>query len=299
MNPHLDTLVIALYVTIDDLLITHPEMAPERPVIGIAPVTSDAEMITLAVLAQLLGYTTERRWLRFAHQHLTSWFPHIPDQSGYNKRLRKLVGTMALVQRCLAQDTRQWFDDTWLVDSTPVECGRSIDTVRRSDLSGWAQYGYCASHSRWFWGLRLHLVATLGGLIVGWELTGATVDERDALRDIIADVGRPGQTIIADKGYTSAALETDLNQSGITLLRPARKTELPRPGARFLKPLRQTIESINATLKTHLDIEHHHGHTPLGVITRVLSAILALTAVIWHNDHTNAPIARSLIAYDH
>jgi len=227
MNPRLDTLITALYVMIDDLLKSHPEVAPERPRIGIVPVTSDAEMITLAVLAQLLGFVTERRWIRYAHTHLTSWFPHLPNQSGYNKRLRRLAGAMGFVQRRLAQDTRQWFDDTWLADSTPVECGRSTSTVRRSDLAGWASYGYCASHSRWFWGLRLHLVATLGGLIVGWELTGATDDEREALRDILADVGREGQTIIADKGYTSAVLETDLNESGITLLRPSRKTKHP------------------------------------------------------------------------
>jgi len=299
MDADLDTLATALYVTVDDLLAVHPEAAPERPDVGIRPATSDAELVTLAVIAALLGFTNERRWLRFAHTHLTGWFPRIPKQSGYNKRLRKLAGTMAWVQRQLAQDTRQWFDDVWLADSTPVECGRSVDTRRRSELAGWAEYGYCASYSRYFWGLRLHLVATLGGLIVGWELTGAKAGERDALRDILSDIGRPGQTIIADKGYTSAPLESDLNQSGITLMRPARKNEPPRPGARFFKPLRQTIESINATLKTHLDIERHRGRTPAGVITRVLTAILALTAAIWHNEHTDAPTPRSLTAYDH
>jgi len=68
----------------------------------------------------------------------------------------------------LARDTSLWTGDVWVVDSTPVECGRSRDTVRRSDLAGYAQYGYCASHSRWFWGLRLHLLCTLHGLPVGF-----------------------------------------------------------------------------------------------------------------------------------
>jgi hypothetical protein len=49
-----------------------------------------------------------------------------------------------------------WTDDVWVVDSTPVECARSRETVKRSDLAGWAEYGYCASHSRYFWGLRLN-----------------------------------------------------------------------------------------------------------------------------------------------
>ena len=94
MNPRLDALATALYVIIDDLLITHPGITPKRPLVGIAPVTLDAEIITLAVISALLGFTCETRFIRYAHTHLTSWFPHIPNQSGYNKRLRKLASTM-------------------------------------------------------------------------------------------------------------------------------------------------------------------------------------------------------------
>lgn len=65
---------------------------------------------------------------------------------------------------------------TWVADSTPVECGRSRETAKRSDLAGWAEYGYCASHTRYFWGLRLHLVCTLHGLPLGWALVGAKTD---------------------------------------------------------------------------------------------------------------------------
>jgi len=72
-----------------------------------------------------------------------------------------------------------------------------------------------------------------------------------------------------------------------------------RAGARFFKPLRQVIESINDTLKGQLDLEAHGGRTTAGVLARVWQRLLALTAAIWHNDHTNAPIKRSLIAYDH
>ena len=77
-------------------------------------------------------------------------------------------------------------DDVWVVDSTPVECARSGETVHRSEMAGWAEYGYCASHSRYFWGLRLHLVCTLHGLPVGWALTGAKADERQVFLDILA-----------------------------------------------------------------------------------------------------------------
>ena len=130
--------------------------------------------------------------------------------------------------RMLAQDTSLWSDDVWVVDSAPVGCGCSRETAKRSDLAGWAQYGYCASHSRYFWGLRLHLVCTLGGLPVLFALTGAKADERETLRDMLdtapeVEASHPGQTIIGDKNYFGREFERDLTERHLELLRPARK----------------------------------------------------------------------------
>jgi hypothetical protein len=303
VDADLDTLATALYVRTDDLLKSFPERAPWRPAIGIAPRLSDAELLTLAVMQALLGFVSESRWLRYARKSLRGLFPYLPGQSGYNKRLRKLAGTAAWLTRALARDTLIWADDVWVVDSTPVECGRSKGTVRRSDLAGYAQYGYCASHSRWFWGLRLHLLCTLHGLPVGFTLAGAKADERQVLLDILSDpelaVLLPGQTLIGDKNYYGRDFEAALARAGLHLLRPARQGEPERPGAQFFKPLRQIIESVNDTFKGQLDLERHGGHTPGGVIARVLQRILALTAAIWHNDHAGQPVMRSLIAYDY
>jgi hypothetical protein len=303
VDADLDTLATALYVRTDDLLKTCPQRAPWRPATGIAPEISDAELVTLAVLQALLGFVSEARWLRFARKSLRGLFPYLPGQSGYNKRLRKLATIMIWLIRVLATDTSLWHDDVWVVDSTPVECGRSRDTALRSDLAGCAEYGYCASHSRYFWGLRLHLLTTLHGLPVGFALTGAKADERQVLLDILDDdaltAGRARQVIIGDKNYYGRDFEAALAAAGLVLLRPARKGEPARPGARFFRPLRQIIESVNDTFKGQLDLERHGGHTPRGVITRVLQRILALTAAIWHNDHTGQPVMRSLVAYDH
>jgi hypothetical protein len=120
--------------------------------VGLAPKLSDAELVTLAVMQALLGFTSESRWLRHARAHLGHLFPYLPLQPGYNKRLRAAAALITAVIRVLAADTSLGADDVWVVDSTPVECGRSKETVKRSDLAGWAQYGYCASHSRYFWG---------------------------------------------------------------------------------------------------------------------------------------------------
>jgi hypothetical protein len=304
VDADLDTLATALYVRTDDLLKASPDRAPARPAVGIAPRITDAELVTLAVMQALLGRTSEAHWLRHARARLRHLFPYLPQQPGYNKRLRRLADTLRWLIGMLARDTRLWTDDVWVADSTPVECARSRETVHRSALAGWAEYGYCASHSRYFWGLRLHLLCTLHGLPVGFAVSGAKADEREVLLGILdADptltAGRSGQTVIADRHYYGRQFETTLTGHGITLLRPARSGEAARPGARLFKPLRQVIESINDTLKGQLDLEQHGGHTPTGVWVRVLQRVLALTAAIWHNDHVGAPTPRSLIAYDH
>jgi hypothetical protein len=297
MDADLDTLALALYVKIDELLIAAPGRAPWRPAVGIAPRISDAELVTLAVMQALLSFTSEARWLRHARAHLRHLFPYLPQQPGYNKRLRKLAPTVKWLIRQLAVDTSLWTDDVWVVDSTPIECARSRDVARSSQLAGWAEYGY-------FWGLRLHLIATLHGLPIAFALTGAKADERQTLLEVLGAepdlvLARPGQTLIGDKHYYGRDFEATLTDAGLRLLRPARQGEPERAGHRLFKPLRQTIESIFDTGKGQLDLERHGGHTPAGVLVRVLQRLLALTAAIWHNDHTGQPVKRSLIAYDH
>jgi Transposase DDE domain len=304
MDTDLDALATALYVRVDDLLLDRPELVPPRPRIGLQPKLSDSELVTLSVLQVLLGFEDEARWVRYAKAHLRHLFPYVPGQSGYNKRLRKAASMLRSMMRILATDIDAWADDTWLIDSTPVECGRSRPTAKRSNLAGWAGYGYCASHSRYFWGLRLHLVTTPAGLPVTFALANPKTDERDVALDIFDSdpellAGRAGQTLVADKGYASAEFERRLADHGIELIRPAMKREPPRRGARQLRSIRQIIESVNATLKSQLSLERHGGHSPQGVATRVIQRLFALTTAIWHNHHAGQPVLRSLTAYDH
>ncbi|MCI3929181.1 transposase [Streptomyces sp. AN091965] len=107
--------------------------------------------------------------------------------------------------------------------------------MKRSDLAGWAQYGYGASHSRFFWGLRLQLMCTLQGLPVALALTGAKADERETVLGLFAAephllAARPGRTLIGDKNYFGRGFERELAEYGIQLLGPTRKGERQRPG---------------------------------------------------------------------
>ena len=144
----------------------------------------------------------------------------------------------------------------------------------------------------------------MSGLPVSFALTSPKLDERDVARDLLESeprllATRAGQTLIADKGYASREFETFLTDHDLALLRPAYKNRSPRSGAQLLKSFRQIIESVNDTLKGQLDLERHGGRTHAGVATRVLQRLLALTAAIWHNEHTHQPALRSLTAYDH
>ncbi len=297
MDANLDTLLTALYVKIDDMLAK--DRRPGHPVR-----LSPSELVCLAVAQAMPGYHSEARWLRFCSCHLRGMFPFVPGQPGYNKRLRAALPLIKQVIRELAADSDFWLDTVWIADSTPVECGRSRPTAQRSDMAGWAGYGYCASHSRWFWGLRLYLACTPAGMPVLWALADPKIGEREVLTAML-DVepqlaaARPGLILITDKGFAGREMEADLAARGVTLLRPARKDELARHGEALLKSVRQLIESVNDTLKGQLDLEAHGGRTFDGTATRVAQRILAMAAAIWHNNKTGAPVTRSLIAYDH
>lgn len=304
MHVDLDTLATALYVRVDDELKARPEINRWQPVVGITAQITDAELITLSVLQPLLGYHKEAQWVRHARKHLTHLFPYVPKQPGYNKRLRLLATQLQYCIRFLARETDLWSHPIRIADSTPVECGRSRETVKRSDLAGWASYGYCASHSRYFWGLRLHLITTVHGLPVAFALTHPKTDEREILVDLFELdptilFHSDGLILVVDKGYRDAGAEAWLRERGVTLIRPAYKGEAPRPGRALLRAVRQTIESVNETFKGQLGLERHGGHTQTGVLVRVLQRVLALTAAIWHNWHTGQPVMRSLVAYDH
>jgi len=228
-------------------------------------------------------------------------FPGIPHQSGYNKRLRAAGPLIAAAITALARDTPSWHELLRLVDSTPVPCGTSRETVKRSDLSGHAGYGYCASHSRYFWGFRLYLISTPDGMPVIWGLANPKIGEREVTQALLEHdhhLIREGQVILGDKGFAGREFEAFITEDlGATLIRPDRKDEKPRFGK--LGGIRQWIESVFDTLKGQLGLEDHGGRTLEGVYARVGARLLALAAGIWHNWRINAPRKRSLIAYDH
>ena len=289
MSADLDALLTSLYVLVDDLL-------PARRRFGRPPRISDSELICLAIAQVLLDCPNERRFLRLAERRLGHLFPYIPGQSGFNKRLRALAPQLLQAITLLARLSPSFCDRLRLLDSTPVPCAASRETVRRSALAGHGGYGYCRSHSRWFWGFRLYLLCAPDGLPVGFELAAANQPERLVAAELLERSLQPGQTVITDKGFAGAEFEQHVRSLGGQLLRPDRKDEQPRFGS--LGGIRQWIESTFNTLKDQLSLERHGGRTITGLVSRIARRLLALSAVILHNWHTGNP-GRNLTAYDH
>jgi hypothetical protein len=291
----LDDLVIALYVTIDELL--GPRLGPGRP-----PKLSDAELVCLAVAQVLLGARSERHWLRFARARLGHLFPYLPGQAGYNKRLRAAGHHLSLAIRHLAMRSPSWGEGLRLLDATALPCGQSRETVKRSALWGQAGYGYDPSHSRWYWGFKLYLLCAPDGLPVSWCLATPTLGEREVAQGLLDDTARQqalatGTIILADKGLAGTEFEGHLAGLGAWLVRPDRKDEPRRFGS--LGGMRQWIESVINTLKDQLGLEQHRGRTLGGVFVRVGQRLLALAAVVWFNWQLGVSPKRSLLAFDH
>src|SRR3954466_3329141 len=299
VSNELDTLLTALYVELEDRVL--PRLGWSRAHRrGRKPRLSDAELLCLAVAQQLLEIASERRWIRYAHAHLATMFPHLPGQSGYSKRLRAAGPLLSAVLTELARDTPSWADHLRLLDSTPLPCAASRQTVKRSDLAGHAGYGYCASHSRYFWGFRLYLICTGEGMPIIWGLADPKIGEREVTQALLehdSHLVRAGQVILGDKGFDGREFEAFLqDRLGAYFVRPDRKDEPARHGT--LARCRQWIEAVFDTLKGQLTLEEHGGRTLAGVYARVAARLLALAAAIWHNWHIGAPVKRSLIAYD-
>lgn len=298
MNTDLDTLLIALYVLIDDHVIPPHRRLPGRP-----KQLSDAELVCLATAQVLLRAGSERRWLRMCRRRLGHLFPYLPQQSGYHKRLKAAAPLICKTTMFLATLCPCWGEQLRLIDATPIPCGTSRQTVKRSALAEIAGYGYCAAHSRWYWGLKLYLITTRDGMPVAWCLANPKLGEREVAEELFGHAHErgllpSGTIVLADKGLSGTELEgLCAKQFKVLLVHPDRKDARKRRYGN-LGGMRQWIEAIIDTGKDQLDWEGHGGRTPTGVFARIAQRLLALAAAIWHNWKINAPIKRSLIAYD-
>jgi Transposase DDE domain len=287
MDADLDLLLTTVFCTADDLLPEGQKNAARR--------VTDAEVVTLCVAQAIMGIPSDRRFLAVAAKRLSHLFPRLPQQPGYFKRRRRLADTLEWLMGVFAGQSPGAEDDLLLIDSTPVECARSRETVKRSALADAADYGWCGSHSRYFSGFRLHAIFAADGTPRALELASPKVDERD-IGLVLLDrcQRRGGETLLGDKGYAGRAFAAAVSARGATIVRPRRRDE--RAGGPHLAPIRQRIESIFWTCKDLLTLERHGARTLPGLRQRILQRFCCLAAAITLNHQLGRP-SRALVNY--
>lgn len=324
MDADLELLLTTVFVTADDLLPESPKNAARR--------VTDAEVVTLCVAQAIMGIPSDRRFLAVARKRLAHLFPQLPQQAGYFKRRRRLAETLEWLMGVFASQSPGFHDDLMLIDSTPVECARSRETVKRSGtnslndaLGNACDYGYCASHSRYFWGMRLHVICSLDGTPRALELCSPKTGEREiGLRLLDRCRLRGGETLIGDKGYAGRAFAAAVKDRNVTFIRPVRVDETVTrpdgittpalrpareitPNARayrdttyteppHLAPIRQRVESIIWTAKDILALERHGARTLTGLRERTIARFCCLAAAITLNHQLGRP-PRELVNY--
>jgi hypothetical protein len=286
MTASLETLVIAAYVFAASVPIPRP--GPEGKI-------SDAELVALAVAQAATGESSDRKFLGMIAYRLAGWFPHLPDQTQYNRRLRRLVPQITAAQLAVAELIAE--GRVRLADGTLLSCANYPGCASRSHFAGEAAYGRSPSKSQFIWGMRLVLVTDPKGVPVGYDLVGPkTGQERQAVVDLAC--GLPGTMLFCDKGLWGRELEAMIEHTGVELITPERHRLGERPPAELAKArIRLVIESVFANLKRQMRLDDHLAKTVGGLVQRIAQRLLALTLGIFCNLLAGRP-ARALVAYD-
>jgi Transposase DDE domain len=286
MTASLETLVVAAYVFATSVAI---------PRSGPAGLITDHELIALAVAQAATGISSDRQFLGAIAKLLPGWFPHLPGQSQYNRRLRRLAPWIATVQLQVAELAAE--GEIRLVDGTLLACANYPGCASRSHFAGHAGYGYCPSKSLFVWGMRLVLIADAKGTPVGYDLVGPkSGDERESAWALAC--AHPDSYLFADGGLWGAEYRRTMQLIDVRLITPDKHQLGARPPVEKAKArIRLVIESVFSTLKRQMRLDHHLAKTLAGLAQRIAQRLLALTLAILINTLCGRP-PRALAAYD-
>ncbi len=286
MTAELETLVVAAYVFATSLSIPRP---------GPQGLITDQELIALAVAQAVTGLASDRQFLGMVARLLPGWFSHLPEQTQFNRRLRRLTPQFTRVQLMVAELIAE--GEVRLVDGTLISCANYPGCAKRSDFAPDAAFGYCPSKSRFVWGIRLVVICDSKGVPLGYDLAGPkTGQERESAFRLAG--AHPHSLLFADGGFWGAEYERTMELIDVQLITPAKHKLGQRPASEIAKArIRLVIESPFANLKRQMRLEDHLAKTLAGLAQRIVQRLLALTLGIYLNILTGRP-PRALAAYD-
>ena len=278
-----DDFCLYVYVIVDE--ICH-QLQPllKRP--GPQPICSDSELIAITLISECKRWDVETELLSNwrLHQNL---FPHIPSQSRFNRRRRHLMFTINWIRRILLSWMDVAQDKQCVIDSLPIPVVNFH--LVPSSTGDWrahgARFGKVSSKKETIFGYKLHLLITMGGVILDFVLAPANVPDLEAGLDILFE--HTDLNVIGDKAYISAEQAATLCHTNRlrlqTLPRKNQKAQLPKSVQTLFNSVRQIIETVNGQLDEQFNIETNHAHTFGGLCARLYTKLTAHTICIYIN----------------
>lgn len=284
-----DDFCLWMYTLVDDLWL---KIAPlfQRP--GPKPECSDSELITLALVGECRGWDVETEMLSYWQEH-RNLFPNIPSQSRFNRRRRNLAQAFNLIRRVVLQTLDLAGDNQGIIDSLPVPVVQFY--LVPGSTGDWKAFGVAfgkvSSRKETIFGFKLHLLITLGGLILDFELAPANASDLEVGFEMLS--AHTDLQVLGDKGYISADKAADLLEKNrlrlSTLPRSNQKQQISPALQHLFNAVRQLIETVNGQLSEQFHIEKNHAHTFWGLVTRLYSKLTAHTLCIYINRLLGKP----------
>jgi hypothetical protein len=154
-----------------------------------------------------------------------------------------------------------------------------------------ATFGKAITKKQTFFGYRLHLLITLSGLILDFELTPANCTDLEAGFELLSE--HSNLEVLGDKAYISADIAAELwEKNGIllqTIPRANQRQQVSDVFKRLHNAIRQLIETVNGQLSGQFEIEKNFAHTFWGLCARLYSKLTAHTLCIYINRLLGKP----------
>lgn len=265
------TLLTVIFVLVDDWYQSYGHrLKPTSP--GPQPTFSESEMLTLLLAMDYFPFPGEEQFLGFMRANYLSLFPHLLDQSQFNRRARRLEGMIEELRRFWVRELDAVFETTLMLDTKPVPVVGYKRSKRHSDFAGNASYGHCASRNLKYFGYKLVVLSTLIGIPVVYALVPAHTDEREAAEAVLKYVN--GCDILADKGFIGDDWQADVSRTTgnrvFTAKRENQHEQTPPAFVRLLGHFRERIEGVfNEVQNTGRHLERLLRKTVRGLCVHV------------------------------
>lgn len=249
--------ILLVYTIIDDLYKQFvPASVSQRRNVNTAKM-SDSEIITPSICGELVGTDSENAWYSFVKRNYRHLFPKLCSRTRFNRTRRALLQVTELLRQKLIQSFPIPSSRYFVIDSFPLPvCRFGRARFCHSFQVDGANYGRCPSKKETYFGFKVHALITLEGYITAFEITPASVDDREGLRDLAEN--QFGLVILGDKGYTGENLYDDMRKKGICTmsLKPSNyKKNWPREIRQLIFRFRRRVETVFSQLSEQLNAE--------------------------------------------